>query len=213
MIVEFVGTPGSGKTTLFQKIKNSIGDDILVLNRNEILSHIRIKRYFIYFKNLITHFGFILELFYLFFKFSYIMPFRGIISFLVFFSQIEVAKKIITKKEKMLIVFDEGFYQRINSFVMFSRKSVNSALIRKIIINKYSQNFLIVLPQNIDVLSERLKNRQYGIRFSKIKKEKINEILKKGNDFVDILLENYSKDVFRYKNEKDFKLLIDRLLS
>jgi len=211
MIVEFFGTPGSGKTTLYNRLKEEVGDETIIFGRDDLSNYFLKKRYLCYIKNFVLHLDFFVKILFLFIKFSYIMPVKGVISFLVYFCQLDIARSLIKEREERIIIFDEGFYQRIQSFVMFSEISTDNSALRKIIEKKFHKYLLVAIFQNTDILSERLKNRSYGIRFLKIRKENKFNVLEKGNSFMDFLLKSYSEELFIFKDEKDLKLLIKKI--
>ncbi len=175
MLIEFVGLPGSGKTTYFNKIKNNdtIGRDSI-----EKIP-LSLKQYYTYtFKNFKLFFYFFIGILY-----NFELDLKRWYALIIgVHSTWKQFAKIDTLNNKNIIL-DEGLLQRSLSIFYFHNRKYNPVLfnkVLKIIPQKHPITKIIVF--SIDPISsiERCANRKSGLpyRYKKLNK---NNLLKKFN--------------------------------
>jgi thymidylate kinase len=190
LLVEFVGLPGSGKTTIASGVMDSLSSLGLSYNTRESLSlpkHSKINRYIYSIFFVIRHPLLVLRIF------NLSSGFKSFYKLLKNF----ISQYRAVRKSKLLSIYDQGM---LNTVFYFNNKKMDWSSLNKIYskLIPSKKTLVVFIESDFDTAIKRANNRPAKNHFT----EHMNQ-----GEILDIF-SNYAKN-YKYflQNSKDLKLL------
>jgi adenylate kinase family enzyme len=197
LVIEFIGMPGSGKSTLCDQVYNDLKNEYDIINfTSEITKKNKSSRIIIKLYYFFTFFLMHPSLFIKLLTKIYRTEQKTLRDFVKVSFNLYFILGVLEKKDNIIILFDQGILQAFWSIYFNSKRNKNIDIVK--LLKYYFPDLVVEVSVRKEILKNRLLTRNGNSRFENKKFDFNLNYLKSSN---------YFKEIINYINKYNLKYL------